>query len=60
MALLDDLTSLRIFERIVSGGSLSAASRDLGLSLAVVSKRLSALERLLSVRLINRSTLDLS
>lgn len=60
MALLDDLTSLRIFERIVSGGSLSAASRDLGLSLAVVSKRLSALERQLSVRLINRSTRQLS
>ncbi|WP_226572494.1 LysR family transcriptional regulator [Mangrovibacter yixingensis] len=60
MALLDDLTSLRIFERIVAGGSLSSAARDLGLSLAVVSKRLSELERRMAIRLINRSTRQLS
>ena len=35
--MLDDLGSLRLFDRIVALGSLSAAARDTGLSLAVVS-----------------------
>ncbi len=60
MPLLDDLAGLRIFERIVAGGSLSSAARELGLSLAVVSKRLAAMERRLDVRLLNRSTRRLS
>lgn len=54
--MIEDLGELRTFDRIVHGGSLSAAARDLGVSLAVVSKRLSALERRLQVRLLNRST----
>jgi len=53
---IEDLNELRTFDRIVHGGSLSAAARELGISLAVVSKRLSALERRLQVRLLNRST----
>ena len=54
--MIDDLNELRTFDRIVHGGSLSAAARDLGISLAVVSKRLTALERRVQVRLLNRST----
>lgn len=58
--MIDDLTSLRLFERIVALGSLSAAAREQGLSLAVVSKRLAQLEQRLSTRLLNRSTRSLS
>lgn len=54
--MIDDLGELRTFDRIVFGGSLSAAARELGVSLAVVSKRLTALEARLQVRLLNRST----
>jgi len=58
--MLDDLAELRTFERILTLGSLSAAARDLGVGLAVVSKRLAALERRAGVRLINRTTRKLS
>lgn len=48
-----------VFARVVAAGSLSAAARELGLSPAVVSRRLSALEQRLGVRLINRTTRSL-
>ncbi len=54
--MIENLTDLRIFTRIVATGSLSQAGRELNLSLAVVSKRLAALEDRLGVRLINRTT----
>ncbi|CAK6497232.1 HTH-type transcriptional regulator DmlR [Pantoea sp. Nvir] len=47
---------LAFFVRIASLGSLTAAARDLGLSLAAVSKRLSQLERRLGVQLLRRTT----
>jgi len=53
---IDNLDDLRIFTRIVARGSLSGAARELHLSLAVVSKRLAALEARLGVRLLNRTT----
>ena len=56
MAQIDDLPGLRAFERTVALGSLTAAAAELGLSLAVVSKRLAAFEQSLGVRLINRNT----
>jgi DNA-binding transcriptional LysR family regulator len=56
MAQIDDLPGLRAFERTVALGSLTAAAAELGLSLAVVSKRLAAFEQNLGVRLINRNT----
>ena len=43
--MLDDITELRTFVRIAAAGSLSAASREMGLALSVVSKRLATLER---------------
>lgn len=58
--MLDDLNELKTFERILALGSLSAAARDLGVGLAVISKRLSALERRAGVRLVNRTTRRLS
>lgn len=58
--MLDDLTELRTFERILARGSLSAAAHDLGVGLAVVSKRLASLERRIGQRLINRTTRSLS
>lgn len=54
--MLDNLLELTIFARIVATGSLSGAARDLDLSLAVVSKRLTALEERLGVRLLQRTT----
>ena len=43
--MLDDLNELRTFRAILAEGSLSAAARQLGVTLAVVSKRLVTLER---------------
>lgn len=54
--MIDDLLDLRIFAKVVASGSLSAAARDLDLSLAVVSKRLASLEQRLGVKLMQRTT----
>ncbi len=58
--MLDDITELRTFVRIATSGSLSAAGRDMGLALSVVSKRLATLERKTKTRLIARNTRQLS
>ena len=58
--MLDDLNELRTLRTIVAAGSLSAAGRMLGVSLAVVSKRLSTLEGRVGLRLVNRTTRTLS
>jgi DNA-binding transcriptional LysR family regulator len=55
----DTLAEMSVFSRVVASGSLSAAARELGLSPAVVSRRLAALEARLGVRLINRTTRSL-
>jgi DNA-binding transcriptional LysR family regulator len=47
---------MSVFSKVVAAGSLSAAGRDLGVSTAVVSRRLAALEARLGVRLVNRTT----
>lgn len=57
---IENLADIRIFTCIAAAGSLSAAARELGLSLAAVSKRLGRLEENLGVRLVNRTTRRLS
>ncbi len=53
---MTDATDMEIFARVVSAGSLSAAGREIGLSPAVVSKRLRKLEDRLGTRLLQRTT----
>jgi DNA-binding transcriptional LysR family regulator len=50
----------QLFANVVDYGSLSAAGRALGISPAMVSKRLARLEQRLGVRLIHRTTRRLS
>ena len=51
-----DLDAMQLFVRAVADGSLSAAGRELGLSPAAASKRLTRLEQALGVRLLQRSS----
>jgi DNA-binding transcriptional LysR family regulator len=55
----DTLSEMSVFSRVVAAGSLSGAARELGLSPAMVSRRVAALEGRLGVRLINRTTRSL-
>ena len=55
----DVVHAMLVFSKVVQAGSLSAAARELGVSTAVVSRTLSALESRLGVRLINRTTRSL-
>jgi DNA-binding transcriptional LysR family regulator len=57
---MDKLGDLEVFAQVVSAGSLSAAGRELGLSPAVVSKRLRRLEDRIGTRLIQRTTRHIS
>lgn len=50
---------MAVFAKVVGAGSLSGAARELGLSPALVSRKLAALEARLGVRLINRTTRSL-
>jgi DNA-binding transcriptional LysR family regulator len=54
------LDQLRLFLAILDRGSMAAAARDLGLSPATVSERLSALEAHYGTRLLHRTTRSLS
>ncbi|PTQ10171.1 LysR family transcriptional regulator [Sphingomonas oleivorans] len=56
----DSLTDMIVFARVVAAGSLSAAARELNLSLTVASRRLARLEARLGVRLLNRTTRSLA
>lgn len=53
---MDLLRATSTFIRVVDTGSLSAAGRDLGLSQSAVSQQIAALEQHLAVRLIRRTT----
>lgn len=53
---MDVLAAMGVFVRVAELGSLSAAGRDLKLSQPAISQRVSALERHLGVRLVNRTT----
>ncbi|ANN80439.1 LysR family transcriptional regulator [Bordetella flabilis] len=53
---VDRIELLQTYVRIVETGSLSAAARELGTTQPTISRRLQALERLLGLRLLQRST----
>lgn len=54
--MIDSISDLLLFSRVASIGSMTAAAREMDLSLAVVSKRIAGLEERLGVRLLNRTT----
>lgn len=56
MKSIENVGDLRVFEAVARLGSLTAAARDLGMPLSVLSKRLGRLERHLGRRLAKRST----
>lgn len=57
---MDLLHSMRIFAQVVESGSFSQAAQRLNLSRSVVSKQLQALEESLGVRLLQRTTRQVS
>lgn len=54
------ISDLEIFARVARTGNMSAAGREMGLSPAVVSKRISLLEERLGARLFQRTTRQLT
>src|SRR5215470_7061918 len=54
------ISDLDIFSRVARTGNMSAAGREMGLSPAVVSKRISLLEERLGARLFQRTTRQLT
>lgn len=58
--MLSDLNELKTFHEVLKRGSLSSAARALGVSAAVVSKRLITLESRVGARLVNRTTRSLA
>lgn len=54
--MLDRVTSMQVFARVATLGSLSAAARALGMSQTMATKHVGALEERLGVRLLHRTT----
>lgn len=57
---MDRVTSMRVFVRAATDGSLSAAARSLGMSAAMATKHVNALEARMGVKLFHRSTRQLA
>lgn len=57
---MDRVTSMRVFVHAAAAGSLSAAARHLGMSPAMATKHVNALEARLGVKLFHRTTRGLS
>jgi DNA-binding transcriptional LysR family regulator len=57
---MDHLTALKVFRKVVEQGGFAAASRQLGLSPAAVSKNIAELEAHVAARLLNRTTRRMS
>jgi DNA-binding transcriptional LysR family regulator len=57
---MDKFAAMRVFVKIADAGNLSAAGRQLGLSLTSVSRQLMALEEALGTTLVERTTRHLS
>ncbi|MBA1274069.1 LysR family transcriptional regulator [Stutzerimonas azotifigens] len=58
--MLDRLTGMRVLARAAQAGSLSAAGRQLGMSAAMATKHIDALEARLGIKLLHRSTRGLT
>ncbi len=56
----DNLGAIRIFTEIVKAGSFAEAARNLGLAPSSVTRQINALEEELKVRLLNRTTRQVS
>ena len=54
--MLDRFTGMRVFTQAATHGSLSAAGRALGMSPAMATKHMDALEARLGVKLLHRTT----
>lgn len=54
--MLDRLTSMKVFIKVVELGSFAAAAQRLTLSPQMVAKHIEALERHLGTRLLHRTT----
>lgn len=54
--MLDRVTSMQVFVRVVAAGGFSAAARALGLSQTMATRHVGALEERLGVKLLHRST----
>lgn len=57
---MTNLGDLDVFSRVIALGSMSLAAREMGLSPAVVSKRIKRLEMSLGTRLLQRTTRQIS
>lgn len=57
---MDQIGAMRVFLRVIQTGSFSAAAREQNTSQATVSKKISALEDKLGVKLITRTSRELS
>lgn len=57
---MDHLTALKVFRQVVEQGGFAAASRQLRLSPAAVSKNIAELEAHVAARLLNRTTRRMS
>ncbi|MFK8069213.1 MAG: LysR family transcriptional regulator [Gammaproteobacteria bacterium] len=57
---MDKLVSMKVFARVAKLGGFSVAASDLGISKAMASKHITALENTLGVRLLNRTTRKIS
>lgn len=54
--MLDRISSMQVFVRVVGLGGFSAAARELGISQTMVTKHVAALERRLGLKLLHRTT----
>jgi DNA-binding transcriptional LysR family regulator len=53
---MDELAGIRMFVRVIEGGSFVSAARRLGVSKSVITKRVKELEDRLEAQLLVRST----
>lgn len=55
---MDQLSAMRVFVRVVQTGSFSATGRELNTTQTTISKKVAALEKVLGVKLLTRSSRD--